>query len=45
MGGRFSVAAVVENQGVDLSAGCTVEAVADNWAKISDLTNAKPRAR
>ena len=45
MGGRFSVAAVVENQGVDLSAGATVEAVAENWAKISDLTNAKPRAR
>ena len=45
MGGRFSVAAVVENQGVDLSASCTVEKVAENWAGISDLANAKPRAR
>jgi NAD(P)-dependent dehydrogenase (short-subunit alcohol dehydrogenase family) len=45
MGGRFSVAAIVENQGVDLGDGCTVEAVAQNWEKISDLTGAKPRAR
>jgi NAD(P)-dependent dehydrogenase (short-subunit alcohol dehydrogenase family) len=45
MGGRFSVAAIVENQGADLGDNCTVEAVAENWAKISDLTGAKPRAR
>ncbi len=45
MGGRFMVAAIVENQGVDLGDGCTVEAVAQNWEKISDLTGAKPRAR
>lgn len=45
MGGRFSVAEIVENQGVDLGDGCTVEAVAQNWEKISDLTGAKPRAR
>jgi NAD(P)-dependent dehydrogenase (short-subunit alcohol dehydrogenase family) len=45
MGGRFSVAAIVENQGVDLADGCTVEAVAQSWEKISDLSSAKPRAR
>ena len=45
MGGRFSVAAIVENQGVDLGDSCTVESVAQNWEKISDLTGAKPRSR
>jgi NAD(P)-dependent dehydrogenase (short-subunit alcohol dehydrogenase family) len=44
-GGRFNVAAIVENQGVDLKDGCTVEAVAENWEKISDLSGAKQRAR
>jgi len=43
MGGRFSVAAVMENQGVDLSQACTVENVAENWGAISDLSKAKPR--
>jgi NAD(P)-dependent dehydrogenase (short-subunit alcohol dehydrogenase family) len=45
MGGRFMVAAIVENQGADLGNDCTVEAVAANWEKISDLTGAKPRSR
>ena len=45
MGGRFMVAAIVENQGVDLGEGATVESVAANWEKISDLTGAKPRSR
>jgi NAD(P)-dependent dehydrogenase (short-subunit alcohol dehydrogenase family) len=45
MGGRFNVAAVVENPWVELGANCTVEAVAENWAKISDLTGAKPRGQ
>lgn len=45
MGGRFSVAAIVENQGVDLGGTPTVEAVAENWGKISDLTGAKPRGK
>ena len=45
MGGRFSVAAIVENQGVDLGDKCTVEAVAESWEKISDLSGAKPRTR
>jgi hypothetical protein len=34
-----------ENQGVDLGGTPTVEAVAENWGKISDLTGAKPRSR
>jgi NAD(P)-dependent dehydrogenase (short-subunit alcohol dehydrogenase family) len=45
MGGRFSVAAIVENRGVDLGESCTVEAVAQNWEKIADLSEAKPRSR
>jgi NAD(P)-dependent dehydrogenase (short-subunit alcohol dehydrogenase family) len=44
-GGRFSVATIVENQGADLGATPTVEAVAENWAKISDLSVTKPRNR
>jgi NAD(P)-dependent dehydrogenase (short-subunit alcohol dehydrogenase family) len=45
VGGRFNVAEIVENAWVDLSADCTVESVAANWSKISDLTGAKPRSR
>jgi NAD(P)-dependent dehydrogenase (short-subunit alcohol dehydrogenase family) len=45
MGGRFSVAAIVENRGVDLGENCTVEGVAQNWEKIADLSEAKPRSR
>ncbi|MFL6713372.1 MAG: SDR family oxidoreductase [Sulfurifustis sp.] len=44
-GGRFSVAAIVENEGVDLGARPTVEAVATAWTRIADLTDAKPRRR
>lgn len=42
-GGRFSVACVVENQGVDLGADATVEDVAEHFSEIADLTGAKPR--
>lgn len=42
-GGRFSIACVVENQGVDLGVDASVEDVAENFAKITDLTGAKPR--
>jgi NAD(P)-dependent dehydrogenase (short-subunit alcohol dehydrogenase family) len=45
MGGRFNVAAIVENDWVDLGDKCTVEGVAENWAKITDLTGAKPRGK
>jgi NAD(P)-dependent dehydrogenase (short-subunit alcohol dehydrogenase family) len=43
MGGRYSVAAIMENQGVDIGAKATAEDIAENWAKISDLSAAKPR--
>jgi hypothetical protein len=42
-GGRFSMAVVVENQGVDLGHDVTVEDVAENFGKITDLTGVKPR--
>ena len=42
-GGNFSVACVVENQGVNLGQDPSVEDVAAQWDKIADLTGAKPR--
>lgn len=42
-GGNFSMAAIVENQGVNLGLEASADDVADAWAKISDLTGAKPR--
>jgi NAD(P)-dependent dehydrogenase (short-subunit alcohol dehydrogenase family) len=42
-GGRFSVACIVENQGVNLGADVTVEDIAEHYADISNLTGAKSR--
>jgi len=42
-GGRFSMAVIVENAGVDLGAGATAEDIAEHYSKISDLGNIKPR--
>jgi NAD(P)-dependent dehydrogenase (short-subunit alcohol dehydrogenase family) len=42
-GGRYSIACVVENSGIDLGTDATAEDIADHYAKISDLTGAKPR--
>ncbi|MEM1436008.1 MAG: SDR family oxidoreductase [Pseudomonadota bacterium] len=42
-GGRFSIACVVENQGVDLGTEPTVEAVGEHIAGITNLDGAKPR--
>jgi NAD(P)-dependent dehydrogenase (short-subunit alcohol dehydrogenase family) len=42
-GGRFSVACVVENAGVDLGVDATVEDIAEHYGQIADLTGAKPR--
>ena len=42
-GGRYSMACIVENQGVNLGLDATAEDIADNYEKISDLTDAKPR--
>jgi len=44
-GGQFSVATIVESPWVNLGDKVSVEAVAENWAKITDLTAAKPRGR
>jgi NAD(P)-dependent dehydrogenase (short-subunit alcohol dehydrogenase family) len=42
-GGRYSVACMVESPGVDLGTDATVEDIADSYAKIADLSGAKPR--
>lgn len=42
-GGQYSVACIVENQGVDLGVEATAEDIGESWGAISDLTDAKPR--
>lgn len=42
-GGQYSIACVVENEGVNLGPNATVEDIAENFGKITDLTGAKPR--
>ena len=42
-GGRYSIACLVENAGVDLGTDASVDDIADNYGKISDLTGAQPR--
>jgi len=42
-GGRYSIACIVENEGVMLGTQATAEDVGANFDKISDLTGAKPR--
>lgn len=42
-GGNFSIAAIVENQGVNLGVDATADDVAEAWEKIADLEGAKPR--
>jgi NAD(P)-dependent dehydrogenase (short-subunit alcohol dehydrogenase family) len=42
-GGRYFVAAIVQNQGADLGTSATADDVAENFAKIADLSKAKPR--
>src|SRR5436305_4120543 len=39
--GVFSAAAMIETGGVNLGHGATADAVADNWPRISDFSNAK----
>ncbi len=43
-GGHYSIACMVENEGVDLGLEATVEDIAENYGKIADLTGAKPRS-
>ena len=42
-GGKFSVACIVENAGVELGAEATVEDIGANFERIADLAGAKPR--
>lgn len=42
-GGQFSVACIVENQGVDLGVEATAEDIGERWEQIADLTGAQPR--
>ena len=44
-GGRFSTAIIVENEGVDLGVDATVEDIAENFGKIVELSNLRPRGR
>lgn len=43
IGERFAIACIVENQGVRLGAGATVDDVAEHFKEISDITSMKPR--
>jgi len=45
MGGQFHVAAVMENEMVNLGEKATADDVAANWSKISDLSKARVRPR
>ncbi len=42
-GGRYSIACLVENSGVDLGSDASADDIADNYDDISDLTGAQPR--
>ena len=42
-GGRYSIACLVENSGVDLGTDAGVDDIAEHYAAISDLTGAQPR--
>lgn len=43
-GGKFSVACIVENAGMELGAEATAEDIGANFERIADLTGAKPRS-
>jgi NAD(P)-dependent dehydrogenase (short-subunit alcohol dehydrogenase family) len=42
-GGRYSIACIVENVGVDLGTDATVDDIAASYERIADLTGARPR--
>ena len=42
-GGKFSIACIVENEGVDIGLDADADDIAANYEKIADLTGAKPR--
>ncbi len=43
-GGRYSTAIIVENDGVDLGMDASAEDIAENYKKIVELTNLRPRS-
>tara|TARA_X000000950_G_scaffold208104_1_gene250240 strand:- start:2599 stop:3471 length:873 start_codon:yes stop_codon:yes gene_type:complete len=43
-GGKFSLACIVENEGVNLGADATAEDIADSYNAIVDLADVKPRS-
>ena len=42
-GGKFSMACIVENEGVDLGPDADADDIAANYEQIVDMTNVKPR--
>jgi hypothetical protein len=42
-GGKFSIACIVENEGVQIGVDATVEDIASNYESIVNLDGAKPR--
>ena len=42
-GGKFSIACIVENAGVELGAAATADDIGTNFERIADLAGAKPR--
>ena len=42
-GGKFSMACIVENEGVDLGSDADADDIAANYEQIVDMTNVKPR--
>jgi NAD(P)-dependent dehydrogenase (short-subunit alcohol dehydrogenase family) len=42
-GGQYSMACIVENEGVSLGSDATAEDIAEHYERIADLTGAKPR--
>ena len=42
-GGRYSIACIVENAGVDLGTDAGVDDIAENYGKIADLSSTQPR--
>ena len=42
-GGQFSIACIVENEGVNIGVDADADDIAANYERIADLSGAKPR--
>lgn len=42
-GGKYSIAAIVENEGATIGTDATAEDIAEHWEQITDLAGAQPR--